>query len=110
MMTNTELHKALAPEQFCSGCNHQAIDNAKSCYNLIVHPSAVLAIQHHCAPKCLFNTLQKAKHQVSMAVGDSATHYGSKDIVPMHGLVMEKDHQSGLLFIPQCWTCYDQPT
>jgi len=69
MMKHAEKHKTLAPEQFGSRWNHCAIDladnkvltndilrqkkspgaicvnDAKSCYDLIVHPSAVLAMR-----------------------------------------------------------------
>jgi len=111
-MWNAECHRTLAPEQFGSRKNHRSIDLAvnkvltndflhhtkspgvicaddtKSCYNLIIHPSAILAMRRQEVPKaamtCLFNTLQEAKHQVCTAFGDLDTHFGGNDIIPMH--------------------------
>ena len=114
MMKNAEKHCTLAPEQFGSRKNHRAINlavnkvltndilrqlkspgaicanDAKSCYNLIVHPSAVLAMKRQGVPEsvttCLFNTLQEAKHQVRTAFGDSDTSFGGDEVIPMHGI------------------------
>jgi hypothetical protein len=114
MMRNAKIHRTLAPEQFGSRKNLQAIDlavnkvltndilcqlkspgaicanNAKSCYDLIVHPSAVLAMRRQGVPEsvmtCLFNTLQEVKHQVRMAFGDLDTSFGGNEVIPMHGI------------------------
>jgi hypothetical protein len=115
MMKHAETHQTIAAEQFGSRCLHRAIDlavnkvltndllrqtkspeaicanNAKLCYDLIVHPSAVLAMRRQGVPEaattCLFNMLQEARHQVRTAFGDSVTHFGGgNEVVPMHSI------------------------
>ena len=104
VMAFAEKHKALAPEQFGSRKNHQSVlaalnkrltmdllrqrrqagalcaNDAKSCYDRIVHNVAVLAIRRlgmATAPvHCMFETLQRATHHVSTAFGVSAKSYG----------------------------------
>ena len=114
MMAYTEKTGTLAPEQFGSRKNHRSIDqavnkvltndnlrqakylgaicsnNAKSCYDLIVHPSAILAMYREGVPEsatlCMFQTLQEAQHYVCMAYGDSDNFFGGYDIINMHGI------------------------
>lgn len=114
MMTHAEMCKTLAPEQFGSRRGHWAIDqatnktltndilrqtklpggicanDAKSCYDLIVHTTAALAMRRQGVPEgvisCLFNTLQEAQHYVCTAYGDSSTYFGGLSVIPMHGI------------------------
>jgi hypothetical protein len=115
MMLNAEKGQALAPEQYGSRKYHKSIDlainksltfdllrqlkrpgglcsnDAKSCYDLIGHPQASLAMQRCGVPKsiikCLFSQLQNATHQVRTGYGDSSTFYGgSRWIKPYHGI------------------------
>ncbi len=104
VMAFAELHNALAAEQFGSRKNHQAVlaalnkrltmdllrqlrqagalcsNDAKSCYDRIVHNIAVLALRRLGLPPApiasMFTTLQKASHHVSTAFGISARTYG----------------------------------
>jgi hypothetical protein len=92
MMRQAERTKTLAPEQYGSRKKHRAIDlavnkaltndilrqlkrpgaacsnDAKSCYDLIGHAQAALAMKRHGVPEaainCLFTTLQDLTHQV----------------------------------------------
>ena len=103
VMAFAEQHKALAPEQFGSRKNHQSVlaalnkrltmdllrqrrqagalcaNDAKSCYDRIVHNLAVLAIRWlgmAAAPiHSMFETLQRATHHVSTAFGVSEKSY-----------------------------------
>jgi hypothetical protein len=63
----------------------------KSCYDLIGHAQASLAIQHMGIPQssvdCMFSMLQEAVHRVPTGYGDSSSSYGgSMWIVPIHGI------------------------
>jgi hypothetical protein len=99
VMAHAERFKALAPEQFGSRKNHQSIlaalnkrltmdllrqrrqagamcaNDAKSCYDRIVHNVATLAIRRLGMPAApilsMFATLQTATHHVSTAFGIS---------------------------------------
>jgi hypothetical protein len=112
--THTERHHTLAPEQFGSRKNHQSIlaalnerltmdllrqrrqagalcaNDAKSCYDRIVHNVATLAIRQlgmSAAPiLSMFATLQQATHRVSTAFGISKSSYGGKRDVPLQGV------------------------
>jgi len=115
MMKNAEKGHALAPEQYGSRKYHRSIDlavnkaltfdllrqlkkpgglcsnDAKSCYDLIGHPQASLAMQQCGVPKsiirCLFSQLQNATHQVRTGFGDSATFFGGCHWKkPFHGI------------------------
>jgi hypothetical protein len=115
MMTIAEQAQSLAPEQYGSRKAHRAINlatnktltndilrqlkhscaicsnDAKSCYDLIGHTQAALAMQRNGVPKsaidCLFSTLQNATHQVRTGYGDSTSYYGGLYwIIPMHGI------------------------
>ncbi len=65
-------------------------NDAKSCYDLIIHTPASLAMQLQDVPEsavtCLFNTLQELSHQVHTACGDSDQSYDGKSIIPLHGV------------------------
>jgi hypothetical protein len=115
MMKIAEQTKSLAPEQYGSRRGHRAIDlavnkaltydllrqlkrpgaicsnDARSCYDLIGHTQASIAMQRNGVPKpvvdCLFTTLQNATHQVRTGYGDSSTSYGGPNwTTPMHGI------------------------
>jgi hypothetical protein len=115
MMKKAETQKSIAPEQFGSRKAHKAIDqalnkvltndllrqlkvpgticsnDAKSCYDLIVHAPASLSMQRQgvpqCAVLCLFETLQNLEHYIRTAYGDSSSFYGGSHwIIPMHGI------------------------
>ncbi len=114
-MDIAEQTKTLAPEQYGSRKKHRAIDlavnksltndilrqlkqpggicsnDAKSCYDLIGHPPAALAMQRHGIPAnivdCLFTALQNLEHHVRTAFGDSPLfHGGAKWTVLPHGI------------------------
>ncbi len=114
-MQQAEGQQSIAPEQFGSRRAHKAIDqalnkvltndllrqlklpgaicsnDAKSCYDLIVHSPASLSMQRQGLPQnaaiCLFNTLQNLSHQIRTSYGDSEQSYGgSYWIIPMHGI------------------------
>jgi hypothetical protein len=66
-------------------------NDAKSCYDLIGHPQASLAMQRCGVPKsilkCLFSQLQNATHQVRTGYGDSSSCYGGSNWAkPYHGI------------------------
>ncbi len=115
MMKIAELSNTLATKQYGSRKHHQAIDlavnktftfdilwqlkrpgaicsnDAKSCYDLIGHTQASLAIQSLGVPRafvdCLFTTLQEGIHKVRTAYGDSEKTYGGKVLgIPIHGI------------------------
>jgi hypothetical protein len=114
-MKIAETSKSLAPEQYGSRKHHRAIDlavckvltydllrqlkrsgaicsnDAKSCYDLIGHTPASIAMQRfgvsRSAIDCLFTTLQEAWHQVRTGFGDSYLSYGGPSLsTPMHGI------------------------
>jgi hypothetical protein len=114
VMSFAELCKALAAEQFGSRKNHQSIlavlnkrltndllrqcrlagvlcaNDAKACYDRIVHSIAILSLRRVGLPlapaRSMFQTLQKSAHHVSTAFGVSTRHYGSKRSTPMQGV------------------------
>jgi hypothetical protein len=115
MMKTAEEMGALAPEQYGSRKQQRAIDlavnkvltndvlqqlkrpgaicsnGAKSCYYLIGHTQASMAMQRNGVAKsvvdCLFTTLQHATHKVRTGYGDSAIYYGGSCwLVPLHGI------------------------
>ncbi len=115
MMKIAEATNSLAPEQYGSRRHHRAIDlavckaltydllrqlkrpgaicsnDARSCYDLIGHAQASIAMQRNGVPRaavdCLFTTLQEAKHQVRKSYGDSYLSYGGSNwVTPMHGI------------------------
>jgi hypothetical protein len=115
MMRTAESTFSLAPEQYGSRRSRWSIDlavnkaltynllrqlkrpgaiysnDARSCYDLIGHTQASLAMQRNGVPKaavdCLFTTLQNASHKVRAGYGDSPSSYGGHTwITPMHGI------------------------
>jgi hypothetical protein len=115
MMGLAEKTQALAPEQYGSQKRRRATDlavnkaltydiirqlkrpaavcskDAKSCYDLIGHTQASLAMQRMGVPKaavdCLFSTPQGAIHRVRTGYGDSAGSYGGNAwLLPFHGI------------------------
>jgi hypothetical protein len=66
-------------------------NDAKSCYDLIGHTEAAIAMQcmgvHKASIECLFTTLQEAIHRVRTSFGDSDVFYrGKSSDIPMHGI------------------------
>jgi hypothetical protein len=55
-------------------------NDARSCYDLIGHSQASMAMQRNGVPRqvvdCLFSTLQQACHRVRTGYGDSLSSYG----------------------------------
>ncbi len=127
-----EAKNSLAPEQYGSRKGYWAIDlvvnkaltyyllcqlkktgaicsnDARSCYDLIGHTQASLAIQWNGVPTvaidCLFSTLQEACYQVRTGYGDSDKSYrGSKWITPMPGI--EQGNGAG----PAIWAILSTP-
>ncbi len=115
MMKIAEHTHSLAPEQYGSRRGHRSIDlavnkaltydllrqlkrpgaicsnDARSCYDLIGHSQASIAMQRNGVPKnvvdCLFTTLQNATHKVRTGYGDSSISYGGPNwTTPMHGI------------------------
>jgi hypothetical protein len=114
MMAHAEKCKTLALEQFGSRKGHRAIDqatnkaltndilrqtklpggicvnDAKSCYDLIVHTTAAIPMRRQGVPEgvilCLFNTLQEAQNHVCTAFGDSTSYFGGVSVIPLHGI------------------------
>jgi hypothetical protein len=114
VMWFTESHNVLAPEQFGSRKNHQSIlaalnkrltmdilrqrrqagalyaNDAKSCYDRIMHSIATLALRRLGMPpepiNSMFDTLQKAYHHVSTTFGISSQHYGGRRQPPLQGV------------------------
>jgi hypothetical protein len=115
MMKIVEAANALATEQYGSRKGHKATDlaankslthdilrqlkqpravcsnDAKSCYDLIGHTQAAMAMHRMGVPKpavdCIFTTLQEAIHKVRIGYGDSSDYYGgTSDNILMHGI------------------------
>jgi hypothetical protein len=114
VMVHAERLRALAPEQYGSRKNHQSVlaalskrvtmdllrqrrqagalcsNDAKSCYDRIVHNMAVLALLRlgmAAAPiRSMFETLQRDKHHVSTAFGISKQTYGGQRDPPPQGV------------------------
>jgi hypothetical protein len=114
MMRSAEASQILAREQFGSRKNHQSItaalnkrltmdllrqlrqagalcsNDAKSCYDRIVHAIASLALRRTGMPsepvRSMFLTLQKAAHRVTTAYGISKQTYGTNLMIPYQGV------------------------
>ena len=114
VMAFAESCQALAPEQFGSRKNHQAIlaalnkrltmdilrqrrhagalcsNDAKSCYDRIVHNVATIALRRLGMPsapvRSMFATLQGSHHHISTAFGVSKRHYGGHSATPLQGV------------------------
>jgi hypothetical protein len=117
MMRNAEQHKSLAPEQYGNRKHHRSIDvavnkaatnnilrqikspgaicsnDAKSCYDLIGHTPASLAMQRQGVPEStvtyMLTTLQELKHQIRTAYGVSDLIHGGQEVIPLHGVMQE---------------------
>jgi hypothetical protein len=105
MMRNAELMKLPAPEQYGSWKKMSAIDqclskrlaldlfrqscrpaamtcsnDAKSCYDQIVHSIASLCMQQNGVPEapvvCMFTTIQNLSHYIRTIFGDSRLNFG----------------------------------
>ena len=116
MMKFAEDHDQLAPEQYGSRKYHKAIDqvvnkiltfdllrqlrwpgavcsnDAKSCYDRIVHAVASLCMQRNRISEpaivCMFTTIQQLEHTIRTAYGDSAHKYkGRLWAVPLQGVM-----------------------
>ena len=114
MMNHAEKHKLLAPEQYGGRKHHRSIiaalnkrltmdllrlrrqsgalcsNDAKSCYDRIVHSFASIAMRrlgaHPQAVTSMLSTLQTAKHHIVTAFGTSDTHFGQDRYPPLQGL------------------------
>ena len=114
MMSFAESCQILAPEQFGSRKNHQSIlaalnkrltmdvlrqrrqagalcsNDAKSCYDRIVHNIAALCMRRTGIPQqpveSMFMTLQKSQHVISTAFGISNESYGRDRSIPLQGV------------------------
>ena len=114
MMYFAESCKILAPEQFGSRKNHQSIlaalnkrltmdvlrqrrqagalcsNDAKSCYDRIVHNVAALSMRRMGIPAepvaSMFLTLQQSQHVISTAFGVSKESYGRGRRIPLQGV------------------------
>jgi hypothetical protein len=115
MMYNAERHSSFAPEQYVSRKNHRSIDladnktltndmlrqpktpgavcsnDAKSCYDLIGHTPASLAMLCQGVPQSavtfVFTTLHELTYKVRITYRDSDITYGGKEIIPFHGVM-----------------------
>jgi hypothetical protein len=112
-IVNAELHGEIAREQYGSRRHHQCIlaalnkrltmdnlqqarragalcaNDAKSCYDRVVHSIAALAMRRMGVPvntiKSMFSTLQKASHKIRTAFGVSDKTYGHGREPPLQG-------------------------
>ena len=132
MMYTAEDLKAIAKEQFGSRSRMTAIDqslnkrltydiirqtrrpgalcsnDAKSCYDRIVHSVASLAMQRVGAPVepivCMFTTIQNLQHRIRTVYGDSdLTFSGAMYVVPIQGV--GQGNGAG----PQIWAVVSTP-
>jgi hypothetical protein len=111
MMRNAEHHGTLAQEQYGSHKHHRSIiaalnkrltmdmlrlrrlagalcsNDAKSCYDRMVHSIASLSMRRQGVPKnpikSMFSTLQKAAHKIRTAYGVSKCFYGRNREPPL---------------------------
>ena len=132
LMYIAEKYNAMAMEQFGSRKNMSAIDqslnkaltfdiwrqgrmpgalcsnDAKSCYDRIVHNFASLCLQRLGAPIApiisMFSTIQQLNHHIRTVHGDSATSFSGKHWnVPIHGV--GQGNGAG----PQIWAAVSTP-
>ena len=65
-------------------------NDAKSCYDRIVHSFASIAMRrlgaHPQAVRSMLQTIQEAKHHIITAFGPSTSHFGSGRYPPLQGL------------------------
>ena len=115
LMAHAELHQQFAPEQYGSRKGLSAIEHglnkrltydlirqlrlpaalcsndAKSCYDRIVHSVATLSMRRLGVPaepiQSMFDTIQNMQHHVRTSYGDSQRWFGGDDwSVPVHGV------------------------
>jgi hypothetical protein len=115
MMAHAERLGLLAPEQYGSRHSLSAIahavnkrltfdlisqkkrpcilcsNDAKSCYDRIVHSAATLCMRRVGMPEApvvsMFTTIQNMRHYVRTIYGDSTTYFGGSDwVTPVHGV------------------------
>jgi hypothetical protein len=132
MMYTAEDLKAIAQEQFGSRTDHTAIDqslnkrltydiirqkkragavcsnDAKSCYDRIVHSVASLAMQRVETPVepivCMFTTIQNLQHRIRTVYGDSTLGFsGRLYTIPIQGV--GQGNGAG----PQIWAVVSTP-
>jgi hypothetical protein len=123
MMAEAEALGLLAPEQYGSRKLHDAIhvatnkyltfdithqkkapaalasNDAVSCYDLIMHTAASLAMQGRGVLEpvvmCMFTTIEKMEHIIWTIFGDSTVSYGGELwIVPPQGVLQRKQSKS----------------
>jgi hypothetical protein len=83
-------------------------NNAKSCYDHIVHAIASLSVQQVGAPKepivCMFSTIQNLNHHIRTIFGDSTILFGGNLwVVPVQGV--GQGNGAG----PQIWAVVSTP-
>ena len=114
MMQHAENNNVLPPEQYGGRKQHRAViaalnkrltmdllrmrrqsgalcsNDAKSCYDRIVHSFASIAMRrlgaHPPAVQSMLQTIQEAKHHIITAFGPSDNHFGSGRHPPLQGL------------------------
>jgi hypothetical protein len=127
LMWHAEAEQVIAPEQYGSRRSLSAIEHclnkklsfdilrqakrpgalcsndAKGCYDRIVHSVASLCLQRAGIPKApiisMFTTLQKLRHYVRTAYGDSETFFLASDIHPVAFQGVGQGNGAG----PQVW-------
>ena len=130
-MKHAEQHHLLTPEQYGGRKHHRSIiaslnkrltmdllqlrhqtgelcsNDAKSCYNCILHSFASITMRrlgaHPQAATCMLSTLQQAKHHIVTAFGISDSHFGSHRYTPLQGLAQ------GNGGAPAGWTAVSTP-
>jgi Reverse transcriptase (RNA-dependent DNA polymerase) len=114
LLRQAETHQNLANEQYGSRHHHRSStaatnkvlmmdllrlkqqagalcsNDAKSCYDRIVHSVVALALRQQGAPmgpvESMLKTLQNAKHKIRTAFGVLTQHYGGDRATPLQGL------------------------
>ena len=82
-------------------------NDAKSCYDRIVHSIASIAMQRMGLPiqpvKCMLVTIQNMKHHVRTAFGESDSFMANEDMLPFQGCL--QGNGSG----PTLWLAVSAP-
>jgi hypothetical protein len=108
------IHQYKTPAVLCS-------NDAKSCYDQIIHSVASLCFQHQGVPEppldCMLSTLQNMKHTIRTAYGDLTRSYGGPMwVAPMAGMAWE-DKEEGPMSgmgqgngaVPASWAVISTP-
>lgn len=131
MLHRAEKHNAVAPEQYGSRKNMSAVDqslnkaltfdlwrqqrqrgalcsnDAKSCYDRIVHNVASLCMQRVGTPpgpiESMFQTIQSLSHHVRTVFGESESGFKHEGLVPIQGV--GQGNGAG----PQIWALISTP-